>query len=369
TDATRLLLQGTYQKDDFISHFGVPLQRDGEDFQAPDVRRSLFFGLPAPDNSRELLAGTAQLEQQLGDHWLATLRLNANSPKLTGDHNGYAYGLDAAGVAQIYSGTLLNVADIWSGEVRLNGNLNILDRPVNLTLGIERSEFDYTQRFTYGNFDEINIYDDSFNDVVFVPPPPSSAGGRSILFKTTGAYAQVQFRPFDRLSILLGGRYDRADATLTAAFGPGEENEKRDEKFTGRAGLTFDLTKQLSVYGLYAQSFNTDPFAIGLDGILDAETGEIFEAGLKTEWFDGRLGINAALFRLERDDVAILDPSNGPGVFFRVNAGLQRNDGFELEINGEPLPGWNLSFGGILLDAEFIERDDPNFGNAPRNAA
>lgn len=76
-----------------------------------------------------------------------------------------------------------------------------------------------------------------------------------------------------------------------------------------------------------------------------------------------------ALFRIERDDLAITDPVNGPGEFFSVNAGLQRADGFELEINGEPLPGWNISFGGILLDSEFIERDEPNFGNAPRNAA
>lgn len=48
---------------------------------------------------------------------------------------------------------------------------------------------------------------------------------------------------------------------------------------------------------------------------------------------------------------------------------MQRSDRLELEVNGEPLPGWNLSFAGTLLDAEFTERDDPNFGNRPRFSA
>jgi outer membrane receptor protein involved in Fe transport len=88
--------------------------------------------------------------------------------------------------------------------------------------------------------------------------------------------------------------------------------------------------------------------------VLDPVLGEIFEAGVKSEWFDGRLGINAALFRIERDDVPVTDPNNGPGEFFSVNGGKQRADGFEVEVNGEPLPGWQLSFAGILLDSEFI---------------
>jgi len=93
------------------------------------------------------------------------------------------------------------------------------------------------------------------------------------------------------------------------------------------------------------------------------------EAGIKTGWLNGKLGINAAIFRIERDDVAIPDPSNGPGESFSVSGGLQRSDGIELEINGEPSPGWNLSFAGTLLDSEFKERDDPFFGSTPGDAA
>ena len=102
---------------------------------------------------------------------------------------------------------------------------------------------------------------------------------------------------------------------------------------------------------------------------LAPETGSIAEVGIKTEWLDRKLGINAAIFRIERDKVPISDPVNLPTEFFQVSAGLQRSEGVELEINGEPLPGWNLSFGGTLIDSEFVERDDPNFGNTSRGVA
>lgn len=81
------------------------------------------------------------------------------------------------------------------------------------------------------------------------------------------------------------------------------------------------------------------------------------------------LGATAAIFRIERDNVPIADPNNAPGEFFSLSGGLQRSDGFELEINGQPLPGWNLSFAGTLLDSEFIERDDLNFGNSTTGTA
>ncbi|MGH8587150.1 MAG: TonB-dependent siderophore receptor [Gammaproteobacteria bacterium] len=180
----------------------------------------------------------------------------------------------------------------------------------------------------------------------------------------TGVYAQLHVRPWERLGVLFGGRYDWADSAFENRLAPGSKDAKKDQEFTWRTGLTFDVWDNVTVYGLYAESFNP-AVAAGRNGLLDPQTGEIYEAGIKTEWFAGRLGINAALFRIDRDNVPVSDPSNGPGEFFSISTGFQRSDGVELEINGEPLPGWNLSFGGILLDSEFLEPDDPFFGSKP----
>jgi outer membrane receptor protein involved in Fe transport len=67
--------------------------------------------------------------------------------------------------------------------------------------------------------------------------------------------------------------------------------------------------------------------------------------------------------------VPINDPNNMPGEFFSISGGLLRSEGFELEVNGEPLPGWNLSFAGTLLDSEFVDGDPATLGNSTTGTA
>ncbi|MGH8526920.1 MAG: TonB-dependent siderophore receptor, partial [Gammaproteobacteria bacterium] len=104
TDSTRLLLQGTYQEDSFIPNPGFPLVFDNGKFRAPDIRRSLFVGTPNDDeNEWELLTGTAQLEQALGDNWPATLKFNRSSQDSQIDLDSYAYGISPTGDVGLYS--------------------------------------------------------------------------------------------------------------------------------------------------------------------------------------------------------------------------------------------------------------------------
>ncbi|MGH8564294.1 MAG: TonB-dependent siderophore receptor [Gammaproteobacteria bacterium] len=267
----------------------------------------------------------------------------------------------------LYSSAFRIDNDVWAGELRLEGSLDVLGRPAMAVLGVEHTDAQNINDQAFGNLGTANIYAANFADFPTVEPAPGFDG----LFEqpSTGGYALLQFRPLDRLSVLLGGRYDSADTTFEDRFG-GTKNERADDAFTGRAGLVFDVRDSVSVYALYAQSFQPVLFSVGSDGeLLEPEEGEIFEAGIKTEWFNGKLGVNAAIFRIERDKVPIPDPDNGPGEFFSVSGGLQRSDGAELEINGQPLPGWDLSFAGTLLDSGFRDGDPATIGNATTGAA
>jgi iron complex outermembrane recepter protein len=253
----------------------------------------------------------------------------------------------------------------------LNGNLEVLSRKLNVTLGADHNDMDYTRRNEFVQLGTANIYAGNFDDVPVAAVPPSLYT-QDTEFRSHGVFGQVQFRPFDRLGILLGGHYDwteQSNASLSG--GEADESNSKFDAFTGRAGITFDVSEQITLYAQYSEIFTPNTFDVGSrgGGVLPPVTGEIYEAGVKTEWLDGKLGVNASLFRILRDNVPIPDPGNGPGESFSVASGLQRADGFELEVNGEPLPGWNVSFAGTLLDSEFIDHDDPNFGNRPTDAA
>lgn len=380
--ATRLLLLGSYQRDEFIPNPGFPLML-GENgkYRAPKIPRSRFVGLPnEEENHTEIQAATAMLEQKLGDHWLVTLTLSGGVSDEVEGSLLYAYGLAANGdISYLFSTRVLADREAFTGDLRLNGNIDLLDRPATVTLGIDQGHVALKRKSVgeYGyNFSVTpNIYLNNFADI---PGIPNAVPGDFDFIaedreKGVGVYAQIQFRPSDRLSVLLGGRYDRVntsrDTDLANFFYPSQDI--RSSEFTSRAALTFELQRNITTYGLFSQAFDPVVNSDVNGEFLEPRTGEIFEAGVKTDWLNGRLGINAAAFRLERDKIPLRVGINPGGQPVFRSSGLQRSDGIELEINGILQPGWNLSFGGVLLDAKFLgnKDEDPNAGRAPEGAA
>jgi len=366
---TRVLLEGLYQHDSFIPNTGFPLVPRGDgSFRAPNVRRSLYVGIPTQnDNKWDIHSGTVRVEQELGDHWLATLRLNKNKTKSPIKTDRYAYGFSDGGDTVLIRNDFSIDRDIWAGELQLAGDFEVAGRPVKIAAGFESNDNDYHRRGAYAYLGTANIYDENFADL------PDQAVQPGFEYKTKdkaqGFYLQAQARPSERLSVLLGLRYDDTDSEYNSITNE-SISRKKDSDFTGRVGLTYDLTQQVSVYGLYAQSFSPVIFDVDRAGnILDPETGEIFELGVKTEWFDGRLGVNGAIYRIDRDKIPVAAETGPAEAPYSISSGLQRSEGFEIEINGQPLRGWSVSASYNRLDSEFKDPLDPFFGAQPGGTA
>lgn len=369
SDSTRLLVQGLYQRDSFVPNSGFPLQQVGDVFRAPSVRRSQFIGVPnGQENTWQTLTGSIQLDQKLTQNWLASLRLYRTHQDTPIRTENYAYGISAAGDVGLYSSKFTFKTDAWTGDLRVAGKTAVLGKPVQLAFGADHFDTDRARTDASVALGTANIAQGNFAAFPTVEPTTISRSTVGTL-KNTGVYGQVHVRPIDRVGVLLGGRHDWADSSYVDRLA-GTTSDKTDRAFTMRAGLTFDLTKHATLFTQYAQSFTPNPFSIGRDGkIIDPQQGEIYEGGVKTEWFDRKLGITAAVFRIERKNTPLPDPNNTPGQFFSIGAGRQRSDGVELEVNGQPLPGWNITFGGMWLDAKFLEQSDPFFGSIPAGAA
>ena len=199
---------------------------------------------------------------------------------------------------------------------------------------------------------------DIFNPVYGAGPGPLGA------FVTTdnsinliGVYLQDQVSIGRRWRFLVGGRFDRA--ALRNEFNSAA-TEKTEGKFSPRGGVVFKPADAVSVYASYSQSFNPK-VGTTFDGTpYRPETGEQFELGVKTEFFNRRLSIAAAAFQLTRENVLTSDPNN-PG--FSLQTGEQRSRGLELDIAGEIAPGWKVIASGALIEAEITEDNTFEPGN------
>lgn len=361
-ERTRLKADVIYQDDEFSASLGIPLRAEGNRLHAPDVPRSFFFGRPSTEDSEaSSLHGTLTLEQEFSDRWLATLQLHKSRNKLLGLADSYGYGIDDAGNTPLYASYVGHDNDNWAGELRVDGRFDAWGREHRLLLGVEKNNADfdawggYTSAIGYAN-----IYDGSMADAAFIPALtlPLAYTGRDTA-SNKGAYAQLLLGLGESTRLLLGARYD---STSSEHEFNGDVQSQDSNAVTSRIGITQDIGKSLTAYAVYAESFNP-VFGVSQTGPLDPETGTGYELGLKGDWYDGRFTASAAVFRQELDNRPIPDREHGDP--FQISAGLQRSDGLELEATGQPLPGWTLQAAAAWLDAEYIDREDENFGRTP----
>src|SRR4029079_743289 len=122
-----------------------------------------------------------------------------------------------------------------------------------------------------------------------------------------------------------------------------------DNLWSPRVGLIFKPSAAMSLYGSYGLSYQPragDQLAsLSLTNrALDPEEFRTYELGAKWDLTAG-LNVTAAVYRLERGNVAVPDPVQ-PSRSILVDA--QRTEGFELGVTGRLGRAWTVT-GGYAL--------------------
>lgn len=189
---------------------------------------------------------------------------------------------------------------------------------------------------------------------------------------TFGAFAVDQMRIGEQFEVLLGGRYDRFDASSYNSTA--RTNFARvDDMFSYRAALVFKPTPTVRTYFSTGTSFNPSAEVLtfaAANANLAPERNRSFEIG--ASWDITRdLAVRGALFRIEKTNARTPDPVNGT---INVLAGRQRADGFEISVAGRITPEWNIIAGYTYIDSVIESSNTPaevgrQLLNTPRNTA
>ncbi|MQX52121.1 TonB-dependent siderophore receptor [Alcanivorax sediminis] len=162
-------------------------------------------------------------------------------------------------------------------------------------------------------------------------------------------YLATRLSLADPLTVIAGGRY--VDV-LSKGEGYGSSKDASASELVPYAGIVFDLNEVHSVYASYTEIFNPQTEENSEGQRVDPVTGETYEAGLKSEWQEGRVYTQLTAFWTDQKDLAEAVNAS-PDTFF--NGQDYESSGYEAEISGELLPGWQLSGGYTFLD---IEKND-----------
>ena len=173
-----------------------------------------------------------------------------------------------------------------------------------------------------------------------------------------GVYLQDRIDLLDNLILAAGVRYDVVDLDLTDNL-TGEETNQNDDKVTPNVGIVYQPIEPISLYANYSQSFVPNTQDTDADGQpLEPETGEGFDVGIKAEIVKNRLSATLGYFNITKQNVAVDDPNNPVGSA-AIATGEQQSEGFDIDLSGQIMPGWNIIASYAFIDAEVTEDTDP----------
>ncbi|QXH33751.1 TonB-dependent receptor [Pseudomonas muyukensis] len=180
--------------------------------------------------------------------------------------------------------------------------------------------------------------------------------GRSSTTDTTAGFVENRTRLTDQLSLVSALRYDHIDFEVVDHVNRAKL-ERRWDAFTGRLGLVYDLTSNISLYTQYSTS--AEPPGGSLTGAslsqvgdFDLSSGRQVEVGSKFDFLDGRGSATAAAYRIVRKNISV-PSSTVPNT--TEQAGQQTSTGIELAASFKVTPKLLAAGNFSWVDAEYDE--------------
>ena len=199
------------------------------------------------------------------------------------------------------------------------------------------------------------------------PPPFTTVLNRPFLqfegqqeSDSYAAFWNTTWELSERWSINTGLRYSRDSkqdvGTRTIPTGmvfPIARDESWDA-WTPTIGVEYLLSEDVMFYAKATEGYKTGVMNIGNNTpAVDPESVISFEAGMKSQWWNNRLQINAAVFDSTIDDLQVQRPVDGN--LITVNAAEADITGLELELVALLSKSLTLRFNGSYLDAKFAD--------------
>lgn len=318
-----------------------------------------------PDTNIQDHSGYLMFEHKFDDNW----KLTAQTSYFKYLQQGYSSWPGAVGPGPVDrdfdgvpEGTLApgeiirNVA-IWDaesnmylGQIFVNGKFSTGPVTHKILGGIDLANKDYMA--DWGQSHDLDTVDNPFNVNNPNYDPPSNglpsfdhttplsvraaAAGGIMTSEYAAGYIQDELGFFEnRLRLTLAARYTWISQT---SWGDTQE----DSHISPRAGISFSVTDDFAVYGLYDQAFIPQSGIIYSGEKVKPLTGSNLEFGIKKDWFDGSWSSTLSAYRITKQNELTADNSFGPNSPYKLVLGEKRAEGFEFDVRGKLFDGLNL---------------------------
>ncbi|WP_345159104.1 TonB-dependent receptor [Flavobacterium ginsengisoli] len=308
-----------------------------------------------PDTNIQDHSGYLQFEHKFDENW----KLTAQTSYFKYIQQGYSSWPSAVGPAttangDIGNGDIIRNVGIWDadsnmflGQIFVNGKFNTGAISHKVLGGVDLGDKDYMA--DWGQSHDLDTVDNPFN--IYNPnygtpsnsfpqfdhdTPLSQRAGGLYGSKYAAGYIQDELGFFEnKLRVTLAARYTWIKQTSSY------DDPQEDSHITPRFGVSYSITNDFAVYGLYDQAF-TPQSGVVRDGELKPLTGNNVEFGIKKDWFDGSWNTTLSVYNILKKNELTSDPLSTPSNPTKIVLGEKRAQGFEFDLRGKIFDGLNL---------------------------
>ncbi|MFE8148655.1 ferric-rhodotorulic acid/ferric-coprogen receptor FhuE [Brenneria goodwinii] len=278
-----------------------------------------------------------------------------------------------SGFADKTTGLLTNDTSAYGGwydglrtqdaiDAYASGPFELLGRQHELVVGLDYSR--QRNRY-YGRFVTISANDvgstNGWNGNVTEPDWGEWALNGDDTIRQKAGYTAARFSLTDPLSLIVGARY-----TQYSTNGITANMDKNN--LTPYGGLVYDINDTYSAFVSYTSIFQPQTYRDRQGAYLKPVIGKDYEAGVKSDWFNGRLTASLSVFRIEQENLGQLDgsrlvPGSSEYAYYASKGVVSR--GAEFELNGAVTDNLMMTFSASRYVAKDINNDRVN-ANLPQ---
>jgi iron complex outermembrane receptor protein len=383
---TQITVQGDYLTADWTPDFGTGII--GKEIL--DLPRNEYFGALWSTGNTKSASASVLLNHDFNKNW----KLNFNGSFQTYDRTQKSTAqLSNLDDTKIYPTPgywnrgltqTKNLEQIVGDQLSLQGNFNTGSVKHQLFTGVDW-ENSFATAYTFA-FSETAVkvdgkFDPSLYDTIYLFDFDPSTQRNDIpnarntqIAKTDanrfGAYFQDLISITEKFKVLAGIRWSWQETEVTTyketSTGAGNpENaiptvtpKRLDNAFSPKAGLVYQPTKDISLFGSYSTSFTPNTGTTVDLQPLEASIIDQYEAGIKTDFFKGLLSTNVTVYQITNSNLAQTAERKADGSLntdstIKTLGGGTKSKGIEVDITAKPLEGLNIIAGYSYNDMRY----------------